>query len=242
VANRGTLIWERLERESGEKPALSVDRIVHAAIRIADGEGLDAVSMRRVAGELGSGTMSLYRHVSGKDDLLDLLLDAAFGEIPLPGKPSRNWQSSLRLAARETRVAMKRHPWLAGLLSRRPPLGPNYLRHFEFLLASVSALDLDIRAATRMVGTLYVFVMGYVGVELSEQESYQRAGMTEEERRRAVAPYMDRVIATGRFPNLARFLVSGAEMPDDRGFEFGLDCVLDGMAAKVKPRRRRRVT
>jgi AcrR family transcriptional regulator len=234
VAKTSSLIWERLERPSGGKPALNIVRIVQAAIRIADGEGLEAISMRRVAEELGSGTMSLYRHVSSKEDLLDLLLDAAFGEIELPEKPSRNWRSNLRLAARETRAAMKKHPWLAGLLSRRPPLGPNYLRHFEFLLASVAVLKLEMAAAVRIVGTLYVFVMGYVGFELAEEESYRRVGMSEPQRRKSVAPYMERVIATGRFPNLARFLVAGAEMPDDRGFEFGLDCVLDGIAAKVK--------
>jgi AcrR family transcriptional regulator len=229
-----TLIWERLERGTGGKPSLSIDAIVRAAIAIADEEGLEAISMRRVAEELRSGTMSLYRHVSSKEDLLDLLLDFAFGEIELPPKPSRNWKANLRLAARHTRVAMKRHPWLAGLLSRRPPLGPNYLRHFEFLLASVAALKLDIRAAVRVVGTLYVFVMGYVGFELAEEESYRKVGMSEAERRHAVTPYLDRVIATGRFPNLARFLVAGTDLPDDRGFEFGLDCVIEGMAARIK--------
>lgn len=232
------LIWERLESRAAGKPALSIAAIVRAAIRVADREGLEAISMRRVAQELGSGTMSLYRHVAGKDDLLDLLLDAAFGEIALPDKPSRNWRMNLRVAARETRIALKRHPWLGALLSRRPPLGPNYLRHFEFLLASLAVLKLDIAAAVRMVGTLYVFVMGYVSFELAEEESYRHGGMSEDERRKSVAPYMDRVISTGKFPNLARFLVAGAEMPDERGFEYGLDCVLEGMAARVKPRRR----
>ena len=207
-------------------------------MEIADRDGIDAVSMRRVASELGSGVMSLYRHVTSKDDVHDLLLDAAFGEIELLNRPSKNWRANLRIVARQTRTALKRHPWLAGLLSSRPPLGPNYLRHFEYSLASVAALGLNMETTSRIIGTFYVFIMGFTSYELAEHESNRRTGMTDAEKRQSVAPYIESVLASGRFPNLVRFLDSGATEPDDESFTFGLECVLDGIAARIpnKPR------
>src|SRR3954453_8973113 len=95
--------WTRPDfRPRGAHPALGREQIVRAAMEIADAEGLEAISMRRVAAGLGAGTMSLYWYVAGKDELLDLMVDAAFGEFRIPDRPTGDWRADLRLIAHET--------------------------------------------------------------------------------------------------------------------------------------------
>ena len=156
------LIWERMSRAPHGRSGLSYDNIVKAAMSIADSEGLQAISMRRIADELGSGTMSLYRYVSSKEQILDLVLNDAYGEIRVPAMVSGDWRNDLRELARQTRTVWARHPWLATLLTQRPPFGPNYLRWFEFSLAATAHLRLPITTRTRIVGTLNAYVAGVV--------------------------------------------------------------------------------
>src|SRR5262245_25957268 len=115
------VIWARPDRAGrGPRPAHSRAAIAAAAVRIADAEGLDAVSMRRLAAELGAGATSLYRYVARKDDLLDLMVDAVVGEGPPPAAPSGDWRADLREIAYSTRALILRHPWAAMLLAGRP--------------------------------------------------------------------------------------------------------------------------
>ena len=223
------LVWERLGevRTSGK---LDYEGIVRAAMDVADRKGLPAVSMRTVAEALGSGVMSLYRYVASKEELLDLILDAAYGEICIPAKHAGDFQKDLARVARATRSALKQHPWLGALVTMRPTLGPNYLRWFEFLLGATNAPGRDLLTQMRMIGTLGSYVAGFVSYELGEMETNRRHKLTEEQRRELAAPYMERVLATGQFPNLARFMESGTAEPDDAGFEFGLRAVLDGLS------------
>lgn len=225
------LIWDRLPAARERRATLTLDRIVDAAMHVADRDGLQAVSMRRIGAELGAGAMSLYRYVQRKEDLLDLLLDAAFGEIRLPDRPASDWREALRVVARETRAALKRHPWLGALLSTRPPLGPNYLRYFEHSLESLARLTEDPEGMARLGRTFSVYVMGFVGYELAEADAQQRAGISDAEKRAVVAPYLARVMAGGALPRLRSYLPVAREQPDDRDFAFGLECVLDGMEA-----------
>ena len=227
------LIWARLQQQRDPQLSLSREQIVRAALQIADAEGLQGITMRRVARELGSAAMSLYRHIYSKDDLLDLMLDEAFGEVELPGEPAGDWQAGLRQLAWETRRALKRHPWLAVLLSSRPPVGPNYLRYFEALLGTVARLGLDMKTMAAFVGSVNVFVIGYVSVELGEEESTRQTGLTVEDKHALGVPYLQPVLDSGRFPNLARFVQAGPMPPDDEGFRFGLDCLLSGLAERV---------
>ena len=117
--------------------ALSRDEIVRTAIRVADAEGAEAVNMRRIARELGSGTMSLYWHVASKDELLDMMIDAIVGEAQAP-EPSGDWRADLRAGACTTRDALHRHQWAVNFMSTRPPAGPKMLRNLE---RSLGALD-----------------------------------------------------------------------------------------------------
>ena len=229
------LIWERLEQTPRETlPALSRERIVRAAMAIADAEGLPGITMRRIAAELGAGAMSLYRHVYSKEDLLDLMLDEAFGEIDLLDRPSGQWRADMRELACQTRAVLKRHPWLASLLSSRPPLGPNYIRYFEFALAAVAGLGLDMAMMLRIFGLVYVYTLGFAGYEVAEEENARQIGLSEADKHALAAPYVRRLIASGRYPNFERFFaeITGEPQAED-GFEWGLDCLLDGLAAKL---------
>ncbi|MCL5996072.1 MAG: TetR/AcrR family transcriptional regulator C-terminal domain-containing protein [Chloroflexi bacterium] len=229
------LIWARPSQPRDAQFSLSREQIVRVAMHMADAEGLQRISMRRIAAELDAAAMSLYRHIRSKDDLLDLMLDAGFGELALPEQLSGDWRADLRKLAAEVRTILKRHPWLAVLLSSRPPLGPNYLRYFEFLLSTVAGLGLSIDVMMRIAGAVFVYVMGYVSYELAEEENTRRTGLTEEDKHALAAPYVQQVIASGEFPNFERFYRAGAAPPDGEGFAFGLDCLLDGLAARLLP-------
>jgi AcrR family transcriptional regulator len=208
-------------------------QIVRAAIAIADRDGLDALTMRRVAEQLGAGTMSLYWHVRNKDELIELMRDQVVGEQTLKAA-SGDWRSDLATFARDVRQTFLRHPWLASLLGGRPPLGPNSLRQDELSLAIVSGLEVDEQTRTAIPSAVYFFVVGYVLREVAEREVQRHTGVTEQEWRASVAPYIERVLASGEYPNLQRVVAGGGGLDDDATFEFILEFLLDGTAARLR--------
>jgi len=228
AGQKAALIWERISAGRRSRK-LDYSAIVCAAMKLADDEGIEAVSMRKVAEALGVGTMSLYRYVTGKDDLLDLILDAAYGEIPLQEASGADWRKHLRVVAIETRQVLKEHKWLALLISRRPTLGPNYLRWFEFLLATTGASGRSMRTRARVIGTLWAYISGFIAYELGEIETNRRYKLTEAKKRRMVQPYLTQIIATGKYPCLTEFLKIGIGQPTDQDFKIGLDAVLAGI-------------
>jgi AcrR family transcriptional regulator len=223
------LIWQRMAA-SGKSRKLDYPSIARAATHLADEGGLDELSMRNLATRLGVGTMSLYRYVTDKNDLLDLIIDEAYGEIPLPETVTKNWRSDVINVAIATRRMMLNHPWLPPLLTQRPTLGPNYLRWFEFLLAATAAPRRTIQQQLRMVGTIWAFLSGFVGYELGEIEAYQHHRLTEDQKREIVGPYMEEILSTGRFPYLSKFVKNVVPASSDEDFQFGLDVVLNGLA------------
>src|SRR5262249_48476520 len=227
-------IWTRIDRESRTgRPALSREQIVRAAIEIADAEGIEALTMRRVAAKLRAGTMSLYWHVPSKEDLLDLVRDAIMGEVKLPSAPSGDWRSDLRLVAYQTRAALVRHPWYGEIIGDLPSLGPNSLHHVEFSLAAVDGIGLDVQAMAGALNTVDSYVLGFVRRELSEREYIRQSGVTQEEWRAASEPYVKSLLATGKYPTLARFIYSEELADQDANFDFGLECILAGIAARL---------
>ncbi len=222
------LIWEHLERHAKTgSPKLTVDRIVRLAMAVADREGLEALSMRRIAAELQSGVMSLYYYVPGKGELLDLLLDEAIGEMEIPLNTSRNWRKELRLLALRTRACLKRHTWALVLLHSRPAIGPNRLAQTDYALGILSPLGLDHKTVWRAIGSFYLYILGSVALELSEAHSLRRAGFDRMGQR-----YLEKLFASGRYTYLARYHAAGSPpLPDDETFEAGLDLVLEGIAA-----------
>jgi AcrR family transcriptional regulator len=235
-ASAADIIWLRPDRAGrGPRPAHSRAAIAAAAVAIADADGLDAVSMRRLAAELGSGATSLYRYVARKDDLLDLMVDVVVGEGPPPAGLSGDWRADLREIAYATRAMILRHPWVAMLLAGRLTLGPNTLRSVEHALGAVDGLGLSLDEMMTFIDTLQAFVRGYVMSELAEQEATRRSGLDWEAWMASRAAYAHTIIESGQYPRLTRFMLE-AEGPHDpnraeRGFALGLDRVLDGFAA-----------
>jgi AcrR family transcriptional regulator len=211
-----------------------VTSVVEAAVALADAEGLEAVSMRRIASELGVGTMSLYRYVETKDDLLDLMIDQVMGEGERPPR-SPGWRAELRGIGVRYRALVLRHPWVLGVSASRPPLGPNVLANTERLLAAMDGQGIGIDAMARLGWTVMAYVRGYVMSEIAEAETIRRTGVTEDQYRSAVGPYLMGVVAEGRHPLLRRFILDAEDHPDpDHVFETGLDRVLDGIAVDLE--------
>jgi AcrR family transcriptional regulator len=226
------LVWARPERPPrGRAGGLSRQQIVRAAVALADREGLDALTMRRVAQQLGAGTMSLYWHVRSKDELIELMRDEVAGEHTL--QPSGDWRSDLARFARDTRAMFLRHPWLAAVAWGTPPLGPNSLRQDELTMAAMSSLRVDPQTQGGVSAAVYFFVIGFVLRELAQEQVQRRTGVTIEEWRASVAPYIQQQLATGRYPNLQRAISSGVDLDNDAAFEFILNFILDAVAARL---------
>jgi AcrR family transcriptional regulator len=222
------LIWQRMAAPTKSRK-LDYPSIARAAIQLADEGGLDELSMRNLAIRLGVGTMSLYRYVADKNDLLDLIIDEAYGEISIPERITENWRVDVINVAIATRRTMLGHSWLAPLLARRPTIGPNYLRWFEFLLAATAAPRRTIQRQLRMVGTIWAFLSGFVGYELGEMEAYRQHQLTEEQKREIARPYLEDILASGRFPYFSQFVKNVSPTISDEDFLFGLGIVLDGL-------------
>jgi AcrR family transcriptional regulator len=227
-------IWTRPE-PGRRRASHSREQIAAAAIAIADAEGLEAVSMRRVARELGAGTMTLYHYVRTKDDLLALMDDAIMGEVLVaPGKLPADWRAALTAIAGHSRAAFQRHPWaFDGLRNSRG--GPNSLRHFEQSLGAVAGLGLDVAAQLELLTLVDDYVFGFV---MREQQLTDFD--VEEELRPAVLAFVEEQIATGEFPHIERFMSEDEEslggfarfaaMARDPGrFQRGLERLLDGV-------------
>lgn len=232
---------DQLARGRGRTaPTLSRAEIVDAAIAIADADGADAVSMRRIAQVLCSGTMSLYWHVANKEHLLDLMLDTLVGEIAIAERPA-DWRSFLQAAARENRAMLLRHRWVMDFIGGRPPLGPNAILNVERMLAALETLRVDTATAMNILGTVSTYVMGAVLRELRElraQQDLAQSGFDQAGAAAGMAEWHERLKADGRFSHFLRIIEDNvdpdaAETRDER-FEFGLDCVLDGIAMQVE--------
>ncbi|MEZ0095857.1 TetR/AcrR family transcriptional regulator [Streptacidiphilus sp. EB129] len=225
-------VWGRMRTGGrGPQPSLSLDAIVGSAVALADAEGVEAVSMRRIAAELGVGTMSLYRYVETKDDLLDLMTDQVMGGGGGLGDPlTDDWRADLRGIAHGYRRLMLTHPWVLPISASRPPLGPNVLRRTERLLGVLDGQGLSIDEMSRLTGTLIAWVRGVVLTEIAEAEAARHTGQTEDEYRGVVGPYLMTVLAEGEHPLLARFVAEADDRPDpDEGFAWGLELILDGV-------------
>lgn len=211
--------WSSLSRKENEN-VLTVERIVACAISLADREGLEALSIRRIAADLQSSPMALYHYVPSKRDLLNLMLDGVNAEFKPPRKPVASWRDVLTHFAWESRRCLRSHPWVSTLRTADPEYGPETVRILEWLLTSLLETGLDREIAAKTLGILYVFVNGFVAAELANSGKPAR--------------FSKPVLATGKFPNVARFAAEHTEEPDDAGFKRALTWILDGIAAEMK--------
>ncbi|QVQ52326.1 TetR/AcrR family transcriptional regulator C-terminal domain-containing protein [Spiractinospora alimapuensis] len=219
---------------SAASKELTAARITGAAVAIADGEGLTAVSMRGVANALGAPTMSLYRHIPNKDALTDMMADAVFGEIDYPTRPPEHWRHGLALAARMQWRIYRRHPWLPSLVSlTHPNVQPNIARYAEWTIQRMRALDLD--PQTRMM--VHFTVANYVRGTATNLE-VQRA--MDDQTGLSGGEWLTTQLtddAPERYPHLTQSIAQepGYRLDLDEHFEFGLRRVLDGIAALLRP-------
>lgn len=223
----------------GPIPAFSRDQIAAAAVKIADAEGIEAVSMRRIAADLGSGAASLYRYVVNKDELLDWMVDEVLAEYTLP-RLAGNWRTDLRRIACRSRSMVLRHPWMNAISAFRSSLGPNTVRWLELTLHAIDGLGLDIDEMLVVSNTLLAFARGYAAGEIAEQDTSRRSGLTREEWMISRAGHTQAILKTGKYPMFAR-VVHDAKAPHDpraaeRGFLLGLDHILDGIEVRITGR------
>jgi AcrR family transcriptional regulator len=242
------LLWGTQKHPTrGPKPGLSVQRIVQAAIGIADAEGLQALSMRRVAAELGVGTMSLYTYVPGKAELLDVMLDTVLGEVGRPDGVAGGWRAKLEAYAREHWAHYHRHPWVLQVSGARALLGPNETAAFESALRAVSGIGLDGREMLHVVTLVAEYVRGAAQRAVEAAQAARHTGVTDEQWWKDRAPILDRYLDASRYPTVVSLDQEGAFDQPEGGldynlqdavdsFEFGLPRVLDGVQAFVERR------
>lgn len=232
------LAWGLRTRPSkGPKPALSLERIVAAGVRVATTEGLAAVSMGRVANELGVTAMSLYRHVAAKDELLALMVDAAVG--PAPAISATGWRAALTEWAWANLRALREHSWVLQVQLSGYPITPNQIGWLERGLAAVRSTGLTENEKLSVIMLLIALARTQAGVSDPLNAKLAESGMTETDARHSYGQLLNRVTDGERFPAITAFLDSGAfEEPDhpDAEFVFGLDRVLDGVGALIRSR------
>lgn len=231
-------IWVRPEPGT-RRARFSREQIAAAALAIADAEGFEAVSMRRIAAQLGAGTMSLYRYISTKDDLVTLMDDALMGESLVPeGALPADWRAALALIARQTRAALLRHPWAVvslqgrGAAGQDGSFGPNGLRHFEQSLAALDGAPLDTAAKLELLTIVDDYVMGSV-LRSGEMQDRNEA---DPQYTAAVMEFITGQLATGEFPRIAALsqdpAAAGLTDPDrvEARFERGLALLIEHAA------------
>ena len=222
----------RRRPRKGPKPGLDLERIVAAAVKVAAAEGIEAVSMSRVATELGSSAMSLYRYVAAKDELLALMVDAAFDEPVAPAPADESWRAGMARWAWTYHDALRRHPWVLRVPISGPPVTPNQTAWMEDGLRALAGTGL----AEGEKLSVILLVSGYVRNEatLSAQLAAAAGPIMP-----AWSRQLTRLTDAERFPALHAALASGVfdqdDDPDDE-FTFGLERVLDGIEVLVRRR------
>ncbi|KAB8160143.1 TetR family transcriptional regulator [Streptomyces sp. 3MP-14] len=222
----------------GPRGSLTVDQVVGVAVRIADEEGIAGVSMRRIAQELGVTTMTLYRYVPSKDDLLDLMFAMATS-VPDTSDWPDDWRGVLRNWALQTRQLMLSRPWMLDIPIGAPPMSPNSLAWMEVALA---ALDRTALNEGDMIGVLLIisgFVLGDTRQELTMTSASARTGVSYEDWGRVYGRMMAKVATDERFPTLAKIARSGIfdnENTAEDDFNGNLDFLLDSVAALIRRR------
>lgn len=236
-----TAAWGLRERPGkGPRPGLSVNRIVAAAIKIAASEGLAAVSMSRVAGELGAGAMSLYRYVATKDELLALMVDTAHGQPPAGSEGDEGWRAGLSRWAWAEHEAYRRHPWALRVPISGPPITPNAVSWLEQGLRSLRDTGLGEGEKMSVVLLLTTYVRAEAILDVEIGAAFRAAGATSQEAMTGYGRLLRTLTDPARFPALHRVIASGvldaADAPDAE-FTFGLERVLDGIEALIASRR-----
>ncbi len=237
---RMALLWGS-QTEPG-RSGLTVRAIVTTAIQLADEQGVESLSMRQVAERLGVGTMSLYTHVPGKSELIDLMLDTVYGEVYThvdePSQHRGDWRAALRFIARRNWELYHRHPWMLQAINGRPVLGPHEVLKYEAELRPLDGLglsDIDMDAALTLI---QIHVQGCARLQVGLDRTQHETGQTDVEWWLAHEPALNRVLNPALFPVAARVGTASGEAyqapaSPEYAFTFGLECILAGISALI---------
>lgn len=229
------LLWEGLpEPKKGPKPALTLKQIVQAGVELADQEGLDALSMRKLAQRLGVGAMTLYRYVPSKTELLNLMLDAVSG--PDPERESafaQGWRAGLEAVGRGGRAQYLTHPWLLQVNWSQPVLGPNSMADMELIFDGLREVPLSDQQKMQAIVALDSYVTGAVRQEILSHRAASESGMTDDQFWESQAPMLEAIFASGRFPVMAALSEDTFAGTWEEHFELGLELLLDGVEKQV---------
>jgi AcrR family transcriptional regulator len=230
-------VWTRVEPPR-RRPRLNREEIAATAVRIVDTEGLEALSMRRLAAELDAGTMTLYYYLRTKDELMALVHDAVMAELVLPPdeRLSGDWRAAVTVIARRSRDALRRHPWMFDI-ANDPAVGPNTVRHFEQSLQAVAGLDADFVTKLDVITAVDEYVFGFC---LRERQTFHEDAASGDDMRR----YVEDLTATGDFPELAKLVDREGPGPlwaqlsahthDPARFDRNLARLLDGIERDLR--------
>jgi AcrR family transcriptional regulator len=230
-------VWTRAE-PAARRPRYTRDEIAKAAVRIADREGFEALSMRRIAAALDAGTMTLYHYVRTKDELLTLVLDEIMGEVVVPSEDDipKDWRAALHMIAQRSRASLERHPWILDMIDD-PPIGPNSVRHFDQTLHAVASLPISLTERLDIVTTVDEYVMGYCLLQRNNVQTGS-AGADPE-----MVAYVNGLIETGDYPYLSALAdemglaeawhAIDTHLRDPDRFTRNLDRLLDGIEARL---------
>jgi AcrR family transcriptional regulator len=226
------LIWARPQKEKRERPTR--EAIVAAAVDLADREGLDAVSIRRVAAALRTRPMDLYTFFARKDELLDLMVDEVVAGALLEEIPDR-WRDALSAIAHSMWAVCVAHPWMVTAAGRQAPIGPNVMRHVEQSLEATAALGIDKTKRLAILRAVDTYAMGHARISLARDQNQIGKNVNDSGWRAAAEAYLDGLVASGDFPHLATFGAASLlrNEYDEPAFETGLNWLLTGIAAEV---------
>jgi AcrR family transcriptional regulator len=225
-------VWARPRKEA--QPGLTTEQIVRAALELLDAEGMEQLSMRKLGARLDAGATSLYRHVKNKDELIELVVDVVYGEVEVPDVVGRDWRTAAEKTAHSVRAMILRHPWVGPVLGLAG-FGPNVMRLSEKMLVVLVVAGFDAAEADQAMRAMLAYVIGVAVSETAYLAMLKRSGSVEKH----LAVQLQHAIwtRTGEFPMVrAGFDAMKDRNPTearDETFDYGLQRVLDGLAARA---------
>lgn len=225
----------------GPRQGLSIEAVVTAATHVADTEGLEAVTMRRVAKELGVVPMTLYTYIPGKAELLDLMLDAAYATMPRRDTSGQAWRQRVTAIAEENRALFENHPWTTTISTVRPPLGPGMMAKYEHELTALEGLGLDDVQMDAALTYLLGFVQGWARAAADARAAQDETAMDDREWWATSGPLLARALDETAYPIAARVgsaagAAHGSAYSPGHAFAFGLERVLAGLSDLIDPK------
>ncbi|MFC5829291.1 TetR/AcrR family transcriptional regulator C-terminal domain-containing protein [Nonomuraea insulae] len=229
--------WRKSRRSAQPKRQLSQDLIIEAGLRILDAEGLDGLNMRRVAQELDTGPASLYAHVAGKEELLELIYDRVLGEIRLPERDPGRWKEQLRAYAMEAHRVLGAHADVARAALATIPSGENSLRAGEFVFGLLIEAGMSPREASLTMDRLSLYIVGDAYEGSLHYARMRAAGLSD--KREYFESFVNQIssyyrsLPSERFPHVSKYVDDLVADDGEERFRYGLDLMLDGIEARM---------